>query len=610
MKFIGRKFFIGLLAAGTAAVACSTATHPTQTVSPSTTQNAEPGTVGALGASLTLPGGEHFSSVSYELANTLNGGSVDMKGNYNISSTTALSFTVGTVPSGSGYELAVTMTSDDKAITCSYPTPGFYTAPTVANTHNTTNLTIANRTTTAITLNLECVVNQGLDAGSLLASFESTNCPVWNTIVANPINITLDAGQNVNDAGTAGSTAFFPGTTPVPAVINDGQQLVLVGAATAPNPGALTFNWTASGGTLSSAGGTTDPNSSDAGTTNQTIFTCPSAPTPTATYTITLSLGDGQDSGGGCSSAYTTGTVQVTCSNPAPCGGAPFATVQTYNSGECTGNGNMSVNDPKGFPYVPGAVDPNNAGDFCCVGACGDGTIGGSAATLATTFPSGTGGCTSPLVNNGQGCCVPVLPCTTPGQTNCVACDGNTNGVCTPTESLIVQRDIGNSKFVTTTGGSGLAPTPFSTTGGSCYECLNHFLCIDNSSNTGTECGDLPSGATTFDKEAPAQACTDLLSCIITNKCTTANPPAQCFCGTAAGSACLGAGAANGPCLQQEINGLGVGSCSNTFPAPLMCTEGDPTNSQKAFTNANVPSGMANDLMGCAFSNCQAQCTP
>ncbi len=298
--------FIALMAIGTATalgfVACSS--NKIGELGAGSTQGT-PGPQGAVDLKLSIPGGEHVSTVSYSLANPAD----TIKGTYNVTATTDLSFVIGSVPAGSGYALSLSATSDDGSVTCAFPAPGDALVG---------NISVLDGTTTDVSVNMQCTVNQGRDAGSLLLTAVESNCPIWNTIVASPENITVDGGSNVNTSGGVGTTAAYPGTANVPAEIVQGQSLVLVGSATAPNPGALTFSWTANGGTVSSASGTIDPNSTDAGTTNQTIFTCPT--TGTGTYTITLTLGDGPlPTGGGCDTAFTTGTVTVTCQAPATC---------------------------------------------------------------------------------------------------------------------------------------------------------------------------------------------------------------------------------------------------------------------------------------------------
>jgi hypothetical protein len=202
-------------------------------------------------------------------------------------------------------------------------------------------------------------------------------------------------------------------------------------------------------------------------------------------------------------------------------------------------------------------------------------------------------------------------PCAVSGP-NSVKCDGNTGmnepaGVCSPTEAFLVSRDIAKKNL---TAAGQLTPYVPLTKTGSCYECMVYNDCIDDDTNgdTGKECGDVTKAA--LDGEPGPQECLDTLECMQTSMCDTADPPAACFCGTASGADCLTAGAANGPCLNLEIDGIGVGTCSTTYPAAKSCTEGDPIASAKAYADVTWPAGNANALLGCAYSNCKAACTP
>jgi hypothetical protein len=186
-------------------------------------------------------------------------------------------------------------------------------------------------------------------------------------------------------------------------------------------------------------------------------------------------------------------------------------------------------------------------------------------------------------------------PCASTGP-NSVECSGSANNVCTPTEAVVVDRDIAKGNL---TGGQ---LTPFK----SCYGCLvNNGGLDDTTGDHGHECGDV-TGSATLTGELGSQACLDTLSCIIAQQCATSDPVAECLCGTAAGTACLDPGAANGPCLQNEINGLDIGT--GTTLGTL--TEGDPTATQKAFKTTTLGSGLANSIMGFAYTNCQTECTP
>jgi hypothetical protein len=94
------------------------------------------------------------------------------------------------------------------------------------------------------------------------------------------------------------------------------------------------------------------------------------------------------------------------------------------------------------------------------------------------------------------------VPCTSVGQTDCVPCDGNTAGVCTAMQALIVQRDISKGNF------SGLSLST-----ASCYECLWQWGCIDNDvfADTNADCKDV-SGSN-------VQACLSTTSCVLSSGC-------------------------------------------------------------------------------------------
>ena len=557
MKLIGKTLMFGFLAAATA-VACSSGHQaaPGSSQGPEGTPTPASGGIGEVGMALTLPGGDHISLLTYKLTNGIN----TYPGQYNVTNTVTPSFVIANVAAGTGYQLTLSATTDDGKSTCSFP---------AADAVNTQNISVLNRTTTTVAINMQCVVNSGLDSGSILVNAMTNNCPVWNSIVANPLNLTLDAGLNVNDGGTAGSTAFFPNQgVPVKAVIQDGQSLVLVAGATAPNPGALAFTWTTTGGTLSSATGQVDPNSTDAGTTNQTIFTCP-ATGATTDEVVTLTLSDGADAAS-CDTNFTTGTVTVTCSNPGICGGAPFA---TSSGGACLLNGNPAGNDPAGFPYVTnGTTDPSNPGDFCCSGACND------TGTIASPFPGGSCGS---LVNNGSGCCVPVLPCTTAGQANCVKCTGNASGLCSPTEAAIVDHDIAKNAASPT-----VAP--------SCYACLLGGSCIDDTTfgDSGHECED---PLATFGTAAECEA---TLACVFSTDCAK-TAVATCYCGTAGPTTTCQGNPAVGP-----ING----ACDTTIAAGLGFAVTDGTDNTAKLENVAYASGKADQIFQCAIANSCSSC--
>ncbi len=179
-----------------------------------------------------------------------------------------------------------------------------------------------------------------------------------------------------------------------------------------------------------------------------------------------------------------------------------------------------------------------------------------------------------------------MAPCSASGS-NSVKCAGSptSNGVCSPTEALFVAKDIAAGLLV---NGQPKTGTP---TTESCYACLNSKLCLDKGTAvTGNECGDVSMTA----QNGPV-GCLAVIRCTLANKCATGNPDAQCYCGSAVGTACNTSGAANGPCLNEESAGLG-------FPSS------DPIDITLNYTDTSRPAGMANTIFDCAFSNGCANC--
>jgi PKD domain len=85
----------------------------------------------------------------------------------------------------------------------------------------------------------------------------------------------------------------------------------------------------------------------------------------------------------------------------------------------------------------------------------------------------------------------------------------------------------------------------------------------------------------------------NVLSCTFTTGCANTGTAGPCYCGTASGAACLGAGAANGPCKSQEEAGL-------------LTT--DPSTIATKFADETRPGGEANALIQCLIDNVGASC--
>jgi hypothetical protein len=510
---------------------------------------------GTVGAQLTLPGGEQLSVVSYTLTNGAN----TYTGTVDVSSQSSASFVVAGVASGAGYVLKVTGVSDDRAVTCSGSSPP---------------LAVSNRATTMVLVQLVCIVTS--EAGGVIIGGTPSNCAVWNTIVANP-----------SFAQTGGSTT-------------------LNAAATAPNPGAITFAWSVISGSGTISNNASAVTANDAGATDTATFTCPLI--GNELDTIELVVGDGPlPDGGSCPPVDTTGTVQVLCGIP-PCFGVPGGTfVATPNTptGSCpAGTVNLGT--------------PDSRGEYCCV-RCLLGT--GNTASPDTA----TGSCPSGEVNtgtlkdtNGNYCCsiappdagaadaasdggadggdagpctsTPPPPCTAAGQSCCVPCPGSASGVCTPTEAMIVAHDV--AKGQATMG-----------VDNGCYACLYNGGCLDDVTfgDNGHECEDLPNAA--FDAGAQAgksedSLCLQTLSCLLSTSCASA-AVSGCYCGTAGvATSCQGnpaPGPINGACAQPIADGLG-------YPVS------DGTDITKHLTDTTKPAGVADQILQCALSNTCTAC--
>jgi hypothetical protein len=320
--------FSGLLA--TAAAGPAGCTHaggalaPDEGRAPSEPDASVDAGVGSIGAQLTLPGGLTAATLTYTLSN----GVFSQSGAIDVSGSPTISFVIAGIPSGAGYTISLAATATDSTVTC---------------TGSSSPFDVSNRQTTLVHVQMFCKREAG--AGGVVIIGTGDNCPVWNTLVANPSILLIN------------------------------ETTTLTAAATAPDLSALKFSWSAPLGTFSGE--------MQNGTNDTIEFTCPPSG---ASIPVTLVVSDGPLSDGGtCPSNDTTGTVIVTC-GAAPCLGAPGGTgieaTPNTASGTC----------PPG--QVNGARDPS--GNFCCV-----------ASPDAATDGSVCAGGLVPCIAPGQTCCVP-----------------------------------------------------------------------------------------------------------------------------------------------------------------------------------------------------------
>jgi hypothetical protein len=551
----GKSLILGFALATALVAACSSRHAPVAADPGSSVGDAAASDDGTatVGLRFTLPGGSHFSVITYTLANgahTYGPTAVD------VSASSDVSFVITDVAAGTGYSIALRGTSDDQSTGCS---GSFGTGVSNAGQDNGAPFTIRPRQTTVINVQMICELFPFGPLPRATINGIPSCCATWDTLVANP-----DSNPPSPPLSTTapGNTTYLTGHASGPC---DGDA----GAG-----GTLNCVWSVRNGFGTVSATTTDNRGGFFST-----FTCSATP---GTSTLQLYCTDGPlPDGGFCPASLTTGTVDVTCANAAPCSQAGESGVEAVPNtagGACTGT------DPAtGNPLVNSGV-ADSQGNFCCVAACGGGPV-------ATPFtPTGT--CPGGRTNDGHGCCVSLHPCTVVGDPACVQCQfndtpPNTNKTCTPTEARIVQYDIDKGRA------TAAGPDPV----GSCYTCLAQNSCIDDTrlGDTNQECED--SSITT----GTAAQCEAVIDCIFrtnTGMGTCAKSAAVgCYCGTAAlTTACQGnPSSANGDCDVQIASGLG-------FPTL------DGTDNTAHFTDAFRAAGVADQIFSCAHTNSCTAC--
>jgi hypothetical protein len=201
---------------------------------------------GSVGMRLTLPGGVTLNSATWTITGP-NG--YAQTNTVSIAQSLDLSFTVGGIPAGAGYTISITGTATNGTTTCSGSAP----------------FTVTALATTNVTVVLQCA-NPAAEAGSASVGTETYFCATPTSASASPNETTL------------------------------GNSVTVTAAATAPNAGALTYQWSASSGSFS------------APTSATTSFTC----TTSGAVTLTATVSDGAVPDGG-SCANSTESVVVQC---------------------------------------------------------------------------------------------------------------------------------------------------------------------------------------------------------------------------------------------------------------------------------------------------------
>jgi hypothetical protein len=251
-RFIGQHVSIlagGSLLAAVASQEAGCASVPSDTNGSSGSSGAvgpsEKTGEGTVGMKLALPGGVTLNAATWTITGP-NGYS--QTNTVNVAQSLDLGFSVGGIPAGSGYTISITGTATNGTTTCSGSAP----------------FTVTALTTTNVTVVLQCA-NPATEAGSANVGTQTYFCATPTSVSASPNETTL------------------------------GSSVTVTAAATAPNAGALAYQWSAPSGTFS------------APTSATTSFTC----TTSGSVTLTATVSDGTvPDGGSCANDTTTVTVQ------------------------------------------------------------------------------------------------------------------------------------------------------------------------------------------------------------------------------------------------------------------------------------------------------------
>ena len=218
--------------------------------------NTDPAHSGTVGLSLTLPDGEHISTVQWAISGPAGAATVVASGSIDVHASAATSFSVPLIAAGSGYRVALSAISADAGATCV----------------GTANFNVQVHQITAVAVQMACsLANAG--GHTTLVNGTGFDCAAWTSVSATPVSVSV------------------------------GGQVSLSAMATGPVPENVTYAWTAPSGQFGSA------NAADS------TFTC----TDPGTVPITLTVADGPvPMGSTCNPALSTDVVMVTCSGTAP----------------------------------------------------------------------------------------------------------------------------------------------------------------------------------------------------------------------------------------------------------------------------------------------------
>ncbi|HVZ74965.1 MAG TPA: PKD domain-containing protein [Polyangia bacterium] len=238
-KTIGKMTMLALALGGSAVLSSC---EPHAGSNPAAIENR--GDVGGATFALQLASGVTINSATYVITGP---GGFSTSAPIDVSHSSTLTAVVGNLPQGTGYLVTISATTADGATTCG----------------GSAHFDVTARMTTSVSVPLDC--HEPARTGSASITGVLNTCPVVDGVSANPAEVTV------------------------------GSSIALAGAAhdSDNGPSPLTYAWTTTSGTLSSASGASP------------TLTC----TTPGAATVTLTVSDG-DATSGCADTL---TAQVTC---------------------------------------------------------------------------------------------------------------------------------------------------------------------------------------------------------------------------------------------------------------------------------------------------------
>jgi hypothetical protein len=332
---------------------------------PTAAQGSTPGAenAGSVSLELSLPGGEQVNVIDWAISGPNGAATVVQSSSVQVQAL-AVQFLVSGIPAGSGYDVTLSGTSTDSAVTCS----------------GAAQFSVTAHATTLVAVRMACAFVSTTGHGTTING-TTYNCASVSSVSANPIGVTV------------------------------GGSIALSALASGPVPSMLTYAWSSSTGSFS------EPNEAT------TSFTC----SQVGSAMVTVTVGDGPvPAGSACSATLDTTTITVAC-EPPPCTGIGTGIPATPNDslGTCPSGQSNTLTDSFGnFCCAQNAcfngatqvgtgtvATPNTAAGTCPAGQVN--ALTDSAGNFCCVIPFCSGqpvgaACDAGLIcNGGLGCVVP-----------------------------------------------------------------------------------------------------------------------------------------------------------------------------------------------------------